>query len=166
MHGHHVPNGLWLAADGGPESYGVAVRMAFDGERTNITQVTVVSESDVRPKHLDVNLEALHRWVSRFSYSVESVAQLPGGLEVRRAAPPDVGPLRERLERSRRNRKITRTFLEEVAKIYRANSGPGGKPTKAVREHFAASERQASTYVQRARQAGLLPPTTPGQKRG
>ena len=59
-------------------------------------------------------------------------------------------------------RKLTPAFLARVAEIYRANLDDG--PTRAVRAAFMVSERTASDYVQRARRAGLLPPTTPGKK--
>ena len=59
-------------------------------------------------------------------------------------------------------RSLTPAFLARVAEIYRANIADG--PTRAVRATFMVSERTASDYVQRARRAGLLPPTTPGKK--
>jgi hypothetical protein len=59
-------------------------------------------------------------------------------------------------------RSLTPAFLARVADIYRANLADG--PTRAVRATFMVSERTASDYVQRARRAGLLPPTTPGKK--
>jgi hypothetical protein len=68
------------------------------------------------------------------------------------------------LRKSRANRKITPDFLREVAEVYKANLATG--PTRAVRERFFVSERQAGGYVQRARRLGFLPPTTPGKKRG
>lgn len=61
-------------------------------------------------------------------------------------------------------RSLTPAFLERVAEIYRANLDHA--PTEAVRRHFVVQPRTASEYVQRARRAGLLPPTTPGKKKG
>ena len=62
------------------------------------------------------------------------------------------------------NRRLTHGYLERVAEVYRANLASG--PTLAVQRHFVVSPRMASGYVQRARRAGLLPPTTPGKKKG
>lgn len=59
-------------------------------------------------------------------------------------------------------RTVTPQLLEAVAKVYRANID--NKPTNAVEASFAVSYRTAGRYVQLARGAGLLPPTTPGKK--
>ena len=65
---------------------------------------------------------------------------------------------------ARGNRRLTHAFLERVAGVYRANLEHA--PTLAVQRHFVVSPRMASSYVQKARRAGLLPLTTPGKKKG
>jgi len=65
--------------------------------------------------------------------------------------------------KGRHARKITPEFLAEVARVYRENID--GNPTQAVERAFDVSKRMASLYVSRAREAGLLPPTTRGRKR-
>ncbi len=59
-------------------------------------------------------------------------------------------------------RTVTPHLLEAVTKVYRENID--NKPTDAVQGAFAVSYRTAGRYVQLARSAGLLPPTTPGKK--
>ncbi|WP_343598894.1 hypothetical protein [Mycobacterium sp.] len=53
--------------------------------------------------------------------------------------------------------------LQKVADIYREHLAE--HPTEAVRRAFGYSPRTAARYVERARAAGLLPPTTRGKKR-
>jgi len=68
---------------------------------------------------------------------------------------------RQRLPRD--YRVITNDLLKKVAEVYRDNIK--GAPTKAVAKHFGVKDRMASTYVDRARKAGHLPPTKQGQKK-
>lgn len=55
---------------------------------------------------------------------------------------------------------ISREELEQAAAIYRSAAA---RPTQAVAEAMGLSARQATSRVQAARRAGLLPPTTPGK---
>jgi hypothetical protein len=69
------------------------------------------------------------------------------------------------MERQRKGpglRDITPELLERVAEVYRANIDHA--PTEAVAKTFGVKSRMASTYVQRARAAGFLPPTKQGKK--
>lgn len=60
--------------------------------------------------------------------------------------------------------KITNELLIEVAKIYTSEAQAlGGKPVKAVMDHFGGSYRSAQEYVRRARKEKYLPPTTRGK---
>lgn len=52
--------------------------------------------------------------------------------------------------------------LPEVAEVYRRHFE--GRPVEAVGAAFGVSYRTAGRYVQLCRDAGLLPPTTPGKK--
>ena len=61
-----------------------------------------------------------------------------------------------------RHRVLNHHVLRLVAEIYRANIKHA--PTKAVAKHFGLKDRMASTYVDRARKAGHLPPTKQGRK--
>jgi hypothetical protein len=62
-----------------------------------------------------------------------------------------------------RARKITGQVLAQVAATYRRNLDRN--PTRAVADHFGITRPTAGRWVTTARQAGLLPPTTPGKKR-
>lgn len=63
----------------------------------------------------------------------------------------------------REYRVITDDFLKSVGEVYRKNISHA--PTKAVAKAFGVKDRMASTYVDRARKAGHLPPTKQGQKK-
>jgi hypothetical protein len=61
------------------------------------------------------------------------------------------------------NRVITPELLKSVADVYRRNINHA--PTQAVARTFGVKPRMASNYVDRARQAGYLPPTKQGKKK-
>ncbi|GAA0719518.1 hypothetical protein Drose_05835 [Dactylosporangium roseum] len=63
-------------------------------------------------------------------------------------------------------RESTWRRLQEVAAIYRAAYSAGGKPTTAVAERFGLTVGGASSLVSRARDVGLLPPTSRGASQG
>ncbi|MGH3669589.1 MAG: DUF6214 family protein [Pseudonocardiaceae bacterium] len=65
--------------------------------------------------------------------------------------------------RSARRPTVTRTDLEEVARVYRAHVD--ASPTLAVEKLFGYSPRTAARLVAQARDAGLLPATTPGKRK-
>ena len=60
-------------------------------------------------------------------------------------------------------RKITHDRLAQVADIYRANIE--ANPLEAIKDAYGVEHRTAARYVQLARKAELLPPTTPGKKK-
>jgi hypothetical protein len=61
-------------------------------------------------------------------------------------------------------RGVTRAELEQVANVYRDNVD--AKPVQQVATILGyGSERTAARRVQQARDAGLLPPTTPGKRK-
>jgi hypothetical protein len=66
--------------------------------------------------------------------------------------------------RSARRGSVTRAELEDVARIYREHVDVS--PTRAVKLLLGyKSERTAARRVQQAREAGLLPATTPGKRK-
>jgi hypothetical protein len=75
--------------------------------------------------------------------------------DTRQAALPDI-----RRARKRSNHKLTDDMLRTVADVYRK-----GAParTAAVASAFGVSQRSAGRYIQSARAAGLLAPTTQGK---
>lgn len=62
----------------------------------------------------------------------------------------------------RRNRNDARHF-EQVSIVYKHAVLNRQHPTQAVQEHFIVSHSTAAKWVNRARELGLLPPTTPGR---
>jgi hypothetical protein len=64
--------------------------------------------------------------------------------------------------RSSSSAAVTPALLAEVARVYRENLD--GNPTEAVAKYTGREHRTAALYVQRARKAGLLGPTSPGRK--
>ena len=69
----------------------------------------------------------------------------------------------ERQRRPQGYRSITPAFLKAVADVYSRNLD--GAPTAAVAKAFGVKSRMASGYVDSARKAGYLPPTSQGKKR-
>lgn len=63
-------------------------------------------------------------------------------------------------------RESTFKRLEEAAEVYKAAFAGQGKPTSAVAEHFGLTVGGASNLVSRARELGLLPPTSQGASHG
>jgi hypothetical protein len=61
------------------------------------------------------------------------------------------------------HRAVTPELLKSVAEVYRRNIDR--VPTQAVARSFGVKSRMASTYVDRARRAGYLPPTKQGKKK-
>ena len=55
---------------------------------------------------------------------------------------------------ARRRRSVTDELLREVAAVYNADTT--GKPTKAVKEHFPTSQRNAARYVALAKKQGFI----------
>jgi len=90
---------------------------------------------------------------------------VPGATE--RGEPnPAYYAARKFIERQRRpeGRRASGPALDAaVAEVYRRNIN--GAPTQAVAKAFGVKSRMASTYVDRARQAGLLPQTKQGKKK-
>jgi hypothetical protein len=63
-------------------------------------------------------------------------------------------------------RQSTWERLQLAARIYREAFAGNGKPTSAVAAHFGLSVGGASNLVSRARDVGLLPPTSRGASHG
>jgi hypothetical protein len=61
----------------------------------------------------------------------------------------------------RQGRRITRQHLERVAEVYRTHQGPD--PTREVATRLNLAYSTAAKHVTRARDAGLLPPTSAGK---
>ena len=64
---------------------------------------------------------------------------------------------------NRPRQSINIQLLKQVAQIYSRAARMGEKPVEAVQAAFKVSHRTASDYATKAREAGLLPKTTPGK---
>jgi hypothetical protein len=62
---------------------------------------------------------------------------------------------------ARRRRTVTDELLREVAAVYQTDTT--GAPTKAVREHFPTSQRNAARYVALAKERGFITNQTEDQ---
>lgn len=67
-----------------------------------------------------------------------------------------------RYARKGARRSVTDDLLRQAADIYRQNVD--ANPVESVATAFQTSHRTAARYVSKARELGLLPPTTPGKK--
>jgi hypothetical protein len=63
-------------------------------------------------------------------------------------------------------RRSTRERLEEVARVYREAFAANQPPAKAVEERLGLTQGRASSLIARAREVGMLPPTSRGAPQG
>jgi hypothetical protein len=117
-----------------------------------------VQEKHLRPVDVDrLATDLLAVWISY--YFIDPDDPRDHGRSAERAAIKFL----ERQRLPREYRVITDDFLKSVAEVYRQNISHA--PTKAVARAFGVKNRMASTYVDKARKAGHLPPTKQGQKK-
>ena len=167
---------LPLAADvyfpGAEDQPALRMRLAVVDGVPQCRSLTIESKSGGREvRTLDVRAVALEDWIEKL-YSLTATVILeewPGGGMKTGAVTWGERDLRRTARviqqaRAASRRKITDSFLRDVAKVYRANLDE--RPVEAVRAAFGGSYRTAAMYVQRARAAELLPPTTRGKVSG
>lgn len=130
--------------------------------------VSVPGGRDVRP--VDLGAVRLHEWVEEFfaAFAARVVEDNPDGTVAVIEVP--FGPSHESAvtalhdaRKGRGARRLTPALLAQVADVYRTRFDD--RPTSAVAAAFGVAHRTAALYVQRAREAGLLPPTTRGRKK-
>jgi hypothetical protein len=145
---------------GGPDIF---VKVAVRDGSPEVVELSFISQpgqSEVRQKHLKaVDLEALATELYGFEVLEWDDHRVPLSEHAERIANKFIE--RQRLPRD--YRVIADDFLKQVANVYRENIRRA--PTKAVAKHFGVKDRMASTYVDRARKKGYLPPTKQGQKK-
>lgn len=143
------PNGerRWV-----PECVEVTVRAKPDGRGLLTTDV--------------MSLDDLVRHV--FAMVGLSVSEEPGGAT--RFGPEPMTragyqQVKNEIERARKGRPrvVTTTLLKRVAEVY---LNAEEDPTGAVARETGVQARTAARYIQRAAEAGLLPTTTKGKRRG
>lgn len=164
-----VPSELELELDGDASAPQVVARVEVREGMPRVVALrfdAVATSAEVRQTHLrDVKLDAMFTLLAAFAVRVVVLDDGPTVVETSLSQDGAVRPeALAAIQRMRARRRMTPAFLREVAETYRANLDSG--PTKAVRHRYFLSERAASKYVQEARAAGFLPPTTPGRKKG
>jgi hypothetical protein len=138
--------------DGRPECVDFHVRAKPDGRGIRTADLQMVT-----------NLDAMA------VYLFERVAPVPGGSAFNwmwRQTEENAGRARRAVYEARKARRgsVSKAELEQVAKVYRKHLD--ASPTAAVRMLLGyKSERTAARRVQQAREAGLLPATTPGKRK-
>jgi hypothetical protein len=137
--------------DGRPECVDFHVRAKPDGRGIRTADLQMVTNLDA----IAVNLYA-------------AVAPVPGGSAFNwmwRQTEENADRAQRAVYEARKARRgtVTRSMLEDVAKVYRENLK--SSPTRAVELRFGWSKRTAARRVQQAREAGLLPRTSPGKRK-
>jgi len=160
-----VPEWLELALKGDADGPSCEARVEVRDGAPRVVRLVLLAgdgDGDVQQKHLrEIQVDALVKLLAGFA--VQVVEESPGAGHVTTAIDEDEGAAAlETLQQRRGRRRLTPQFLRQVADVYLANEGA---PTKAVRERFFVSMRQATNYIKAAEAAGLLPPTTPGRRR-
>ena len=155
-----------MPTSGGPDP-DMHVRVELRDGSPVVTELSWKSgpgQGEIRQKHLrqtDVARLATDLVVSTIWHGEVPVGESVDAAALRRSkATARRFVERQRLPRTRR--VMTPEFLQKVAEVYRENIS--GAPTKAVGEAFSVQSRQASKYVDAARQRGYLPTTKRGQK--
>ena len=167
IEGVEVPRSIEMKTSGGPDP-DLHVRVELRDGSPVLTELSWKSgpgQSEIQQKYLRQTEVA--KLVTDLVVSTIWRGEVPIG------EAPDVTALRESKATARRfverqrlpreRRVMTPEFLQAVAEVYRENID--GKPTKAVGDTFNVQSRQASKYVDAARQRGFLPKTVRGQKK-
>jgi hypothetical protein len=163
IEGVQVPTWIEFTTSGGAEP-DRRVRVELRDGSPRVVEMSWTSQphqSEIRQKHIrgidPARLgTALYASVIVEKHAVADFEQLSESMRIARK-------FVERQREPRERRVMTPEFLRSVAQVYRDNID--GTPTKAVAKMFNVKDRMASTYVDRARQKGYLPPTKQGQKR-
>ncbi|WP_068179710.1 hypothetical protein [Mycobacterium sp. UM_CSW] len=127
-----------------------------------------VMQKDLRNARVASFLDELYpAFVLRIDPKAKKVIPAVGSQEMaaRGEDPPAFYAARKFVDQLRsgpEHRAITPELLKSVADVYRRNIHHA--PTQAVARTFGVKSRMASTYVDRARQAGYLPKTKQGKK--
>ncbi len=140
-------------------SPGVHVRIEVRNGAPRVVSIEVAADERGEIRQGDVraiDIDEMIRWYSALAMRLEETDE--GGARIVVAS----ATAEATMTRARAKRRLSRSFLADVADVYRENLASA--PTKAVQDRFLVSPRTASGYVQAARREGLLPPTTRGRK--
>ncbi len=151
----------WLElSSGGTDNPDLFARIELRNQRPEIVTMSwssrpeqrEIKQKDLRDTQVAELLDLYRAYTLRVVHAENTTVIAPG----RR------GDLQS-LRRTPGHRAITDEFLASVAAVYRENISRA--PTQAVARTFGVKQRMASNYVDRARAAGLLPPTKQGRKK-
>jgi len=170
IEGVDLPTWIEYSATGGADP-DIHVRLELRDGSPRVVELSWKAQpgqTEIRRKHLrQIDLD---KFVTDLVVSMIE-KPVPAGLSLTNKA--DIDQLREARRKARKfverqrlpreRRKMTDEFLRNVAEVYRENIS--GAPTKTVGETFNVQSRQASKYVDAARQRGYLPKTVRGQKK-
>lgn len=175
IEGREVPTWIELTTSGGADP-DMRVRVELRDGAPQIVELAWTSKAhqgEIRQKHLrqvdlaklatDLIVSTMQREHPFLEDPCPGPEDPSGRVEYVRRSKRMAEKFVERQRRPREYRAITDSFLKSVAEVYRANIH--GAPTKAVAKYFGVKDRMASTYVDRARKKGYLPPTKQGQKK-
>lgn len=148
----------WQVVAGRPEAVAVDIASALPpGEQTRRYGTPDLLPADGQPLRTGT-LRGLNLATILAEERVRAAAVLRE--RGQRPTPPDTAPVEGM-------RDATRRQLEQAAAVYRQAIADGrDDPNRAVAEHLGISQAAAGKRVQRARAAGMLPPTTPGVSAG
>lgn len=171
--GAAVPRRMRLTMDGANGAPDLKMLFEIREDRPECIEISVTAKSDGRGIAA-ADMQVLQRRLN--TLTAETFARLAAKPFYRARDGMFAGSYgslpedrRQRLERdlyeARASRRgdLTRTELEEVARVYREHLD--ASPTRAVSLLLGYSERTAARRVQQARAAGLLPATTPGKRK-
>jgi hypothetical protein len=176
IEGVEVPKWIEVTTSGGADP-DMRVRVEIRDGAPRVVELTWISQphqSEIRPKQLR-NVDLAKLAIDLFANTISKLPPRPDGqsgsfVEQRRQLVDEIRQAKrlaqkfvERQRRPREQRRITDSFLRSVAEVYRENIHAA--PTKAVAQACGVQNRMASTYVQKARRKGYLPPTKRGQKK-
>jgi hypothetical protein len=116
----------------------------------------------------DVRAVRIEEWVEQVTATAAQTilgTNVAGGIRLVDLHPVKIKSATREIRAARRagRRRITDELLREVASVYRQNELD--RPTRAVGLALGLEPKTAQRYVQRARTAGFLPPTTQGMVR-
>jgi Family of unknown function (DUF6214) len=159
-----VPRKIRAAIEGGRDEPDVAMIIEVRQGLPVCTEIRFVSRADgpeVRAK--DLKSVPILDWTDEIVAACSWVRMESGGI-MQISGTQRRDEARRNVARARVGRpRVSPEQLEKVARVYREHSDD--RPTHAVQRAFGGSYRTAARNVERARDAGLLPPTTPGKKK-
>jgi hypothetical protein len=163
-----LPASVIYHHSGDEKRAGLTLRIEVVDGIPEVTEMTFTKSADggqIRPKEVKWGAVTLDRpvtyWLSELTYQRgdeeghDWVKRYPVSPAERRAAVAEV----KRGRRPTRQRKMTPKLLREIAAAYKAASTP---KHEKVAEVFGVTPRTGQRYIEKAREAGLLPPARKG----